>query len=187
MTHLPQPEPFMAPTLLPIAVEAATLALLGQIIMALDDNPFGASLATPHTIVLPGERGQRRYALHPSLEALLARMTKTGGIRNAVITGANGGNAITLNLGTPTLDAAEFELYTQLVELVDWLNAVAGSTKEMQQLGQQFANLTDLNRSDRVQFNEARHNTYAAIRAALITAFNRALHFTNKTMPGTGR
>lgn len=182
-----QHEPRVGPEVLPGVLNAGTIAEQGQVFLSLDGNPFGASLTTPHIFVARHDRGQEKYALHPSIDRLLVHLMAARRIANALVTGAEGGNLIILNLGVPASDVPEFAVYSELVDLINWLNAIFGSNEEeMRQLGRQFADLADLNRRDRVMFNEARGQTYANVRSALVTAFNHALQNVHMIVPGTG-
>ena|GEM_PF-6909504 len=166
---------FEGPTDLPRAQNAGTIPEQGLVFLSLEDNPFGASLTTPHIFVARRDRGQQKYVVHSSLDRLLVRMLAAGRITGAMITGAEGGNLITLNLTVPESDAPEFSTYSKLVELINWLNAWSGSDRDMQQIGEQFAHLMDLHREDRRQFSTARTEVYATVRKALVNAFNHAL------------
>lgn len=159
----------------PLVTKAGPVTGQGRVLLELDRNPFGRSIAVPAVFVAKGQRADLRFALNSRVDLVLAQMVTTGQVVSATVLGEAGGNFIMLDMGMPEVEAPEFALYTKLVHFINWLYARSGSPVELPLPGHQFAEKTDLDRPDRVQFNAARAEAYAETAASLVHAFNLAL------------
>lgn len=144
--------------------------------LSLDRSPFGLSEATPTIYVSSQERPPVKFGLNRNVDVLVARLVAAQQIVSAIITGAERGNFIILNLGGEPTSAPETALYERMVTLTNWLNANAAADERQQTVGRQMADLVDpVDETKPKPYNKALPVVHGDVRAALVAAFNRAL------------